>query len=383
MSHGPRIRPEVRDMIWAQALDGTTRSRDEVASDLQEAIGKRGHPVPDLDTLKKMISKARTSRRPDPEDEPFSLGCLDRWVSDPGGQRRRLIDIHPEAVPAVLNAWKFALAGGRRLTVREAKWAGRLYRVTDDAMVLANWAHHYAMQEVATGAQTKDPDTSVSDANLTMTEMEFVAGLLQLKRIGRGKSSRKVLDPRAVKDPFDQLPPMDYDPTAARALMRHLSVRLADKVFEHLGMREAFELADSGSRPPHPDSPAGKDYWTIFQQRLDGTLKRVQDLLEQCQTRLAEFNDGPWVFARWLSLLMEGPRWFELEQEEREGVISDLCDWVVTRRLIGGGRLEPDIEGRFIDGKYLMHVADQREPSRLIGLVGYENPEEGAKEEDR
>ena len=80
---------------------------------------------------------------------------------------------------------------------------------------------------------------------------------------------------------------------------------------------------------------------------------------------------------------MDGPRWFELEQEEREGVIRDLCDWVVTRRLIGGGRLEPDIEGRFIDGKYLMHVVDQREPSKLIELVGYENPEEGAKEEDR
>ena len=171
---------------------------------------------------------------------------MDRWVSDPGGQKRRLIDIHPEAVPAVLNAWKFSLAAGRRLTIREAKWAGRLYRVTDDAMVLANWAHHYAMQEVAAGAQTKDPDTSVSDANLTMTEMEFVAGLLQLKRIGRSKSSRKVLDPRAVKDAFDQLPPMDYDPVAARALMRHLSVRLADKVFENLGMREAFDTGRLG-----------------------------------------------------------------------------------------------------------------------------------------
>jgi len=71
---------------------------------------------PSLSSVQKVLA---TVRKPhdNPQDKPWSTAML---KDNP---------ISPEALAVVLKVWKFRIEKGDTFTIREAKWAARLYRV--------------------------------------------------------------------------------------------------------------------------------------------------------------------------------------------------------------------------------------------------------------
>jgi hypothetical protein len=110
--------------------------RKILADEIQrELIEKRANP-PAIGTLEKRISFYSSPKQP--FDELWSLASLAE---------------HPlpaEAMPVVLAAYRKTLAtlgGSDELTVREAEWIARLYKVIDDPDLVRDWAWLYALAE--------------------------------------------------------------------------------------------------------------------------------------------------------------------------------------------------------------------------------------------
>ncbi|MGD0795960.1 MAG: hypothetical protein ABR958_10365 [Dehalococcoidales bacterium] len=107
-----RLDPEVKRQIFEAALDsGREQKREKLAEELERELGKKS---PSLDYLKKLISQARNHTASRLE----SSWCL-ASIEDP--------PIPPEVLPIILQIWKYRIIEG--ITIREAKWAGRLYAV--------------------------------------------------------------------------------------------------------------------------------------------------------------------------------------------------------------------------------------------------------------
>ena len=111
-----RITPDGEALIVSRALESPRLQRAVLAEKLQAEFGKRNWPVPKLEVLEKKISKYR-NREESPQDKPWSTATLEAYP------------IPPEALPKVLELWKFRLDTGEKLTIREAKWAARLSAV--------------------------------------------------------------------------------------------------------------------------------------------------------------------------------------------------------------------------------------------------------------
>jgi hypothetical protein len=114
-NRGPKIKPTIRALIRITAREDK-RDRRVVALALQKLIERLGEPVPGEETLMRMISEER-NKDPNPEDQPWHFGTLNDYP------------LSPEGLKAVLEAYWFADRHGATLTIREAKWIGRLCAV--------------------------------------------------------------------------------------------------------------------------------------------------------------------------------------------------------------------------------------------------------------
>jgi hypothetical protein len=110
-----------------------TKLAEKIANDLFD----RRTP-PEIEVLEKLISRYRNAIT-GPEDEPWSLATLDSYP------------IPPEALPAVLEVFRYNLKEGLDFTIRQAKWASRLsaiwYGKQDGIPKLALAASRYAHLE--------------------------------------------------------------------------------------------------------------------------------------------------------------------------------------------------------------------------------------------
>lgn len=114
-NRGPKIKPTIKALIRITAREDK-RDRRVVALALQELIERLGESVPGEDTLMRMISEER-NKDSNPEDQPWHLGTLNDYP------------LSPEGIRAVLEAYWYADRNGTTLTIREAKWIGRLCAV--------------------------------------------------------------------------------------------------------------------------------------------------------------------------------------------------------------------------------------------------------------
>jgi hypothetical protein len=140
---GPKISLDAMRMIRESALSLPHEPRTRLAESLQSQLEARRWPVPQVETLEKIISEVRNKY--DEPDRPFSLVALVRYP------------IAPEALPYVLKVWARSLTAWPRapgpgdgeyliferqhprfvprvhtLTIRHALWVARLYRVIID-----------------------------------------------------------------------------------------------------------------------------------------------------------------------------------------------------------------------------------------------------------
>lgn len=143
----PAIKPHIEKLIVSRVSEDREKPRKEwtprkaLAFELQREIEGMDEPAPELSTLEKRISDYSNKIKPEPEDNPWSVSAL--ALAD--------YDIPAEAVPVVMKAWARALEEEKPLTIRQARWIGRLYYLLKDkgTNFLIERALKYASREKA------------------------------------------------------------------------------------------------------------------------------------------------------------------------------------------------------------------------------------------
>lgn len=141
----PSIKPFIKILISEKATTDRKMPRLALAVELKQLIEEIGEVPPTEETIIQMISK---SRRVDhyPEDDPWSLATLEQYP------------LAPEAIPSVLKVWVYheehyweevseEKEPGMQFSIRDAKWAARLYSAIKDIKLLTIAAVNYAFFE--------------------------------------------------------------------------------------------------------------------------------------------------------------------------------------------------------------------------------------------
>jgi hypothetical protein len=164
--------------LWLKSPDGTA------------LWSKFADELPPLGTLRNYFTTARQSTTDD--DRPWSIG---QTIYGDAGQ---VVD--SEALPLLMLVWQRALAGGRTITVRQARWISRLrsfvtVQPPSDGVALEEWvrilyglaATYAAREQIAEReGNTEGPDTSDLDASLAF-------GMLHAIDLDRGLGAAAAL----------------------------------------------------------------------------------------------------------------------------------------------------------------------------------------------
>jgi len=140
------IPPSADAIIKSRALAYPRIQRTKLAEDLQaEFEGK--YDVPQIETLERKISEYRRSP-PEFSDKPWSLVALSEVKNG----------IPPEALPVIMRIWVMRLERGSDLSVIEAVWIGRLYKLLLNLDDLDTAAHQYAVLQKTKEQMGSYPD---------------------------------------------------------------------------------------------------------------------------------------------------------------------------------------------------------------------------------
>ena len=147
MAKGPIITSEVKQLIIKAYLRKPTwrakEIREEVNTRLRENDPSIAPEWPSLSAVQKVLARIHKQERElprDPEDRPWSVSDLTQYP------------VPPEALPTILRAWANALHWSASLTIREVRWAARLYYLIKESSVfdvglLTTMARKYAFAE--------------------------------------------------------------------------------------------------------------------------------------------------------------------------------------------------------------------------------------------
>jgi hypothetical protein len=119
-NRGPKISKDIMVLICDKALKSSKR-RTKLAEELEEIIQNKGWRSPTIETMEKLISKARNHKNE--QDKPWSIASLDTY------------SIPPEALPAVLAEYarhklkEDDTIANTDFTIRQAKWVARLSKI--------------------------------------------------------------------------------------------------------------------------------------------------------------------------------------------------------------------------------------------------------------
>jgi len=133
-------------------------------------IYRREHPNiredwPGLSAVQKILQKIRLEQLPNPKDEPWSLYTLADY------------DIPADALQPVLNAYALTLAFNLKpLTIREAQWVARLYKVITNYEDLTVASKLCAENERINDAMGK-PSPGLVDADIQTRALKNKPGI--------------------------------------------------------------------------------------------------------------------------------------------------------------------------------------------------------------
>jgi hypothetical protein len=151
----PGIKPSIKSLICEYALTKRQIPRNALAVELIELIkDKMGEAPPAEETIIKLITEARSHPKSE-LDLPWSLGWLSKY------------EIPPEALPTVLLiTGKRIKESNMHLTIREALWIGRLYKIVDNVDFLELFSVAYNVRECIDFILDRKPDTEDIDVHL-------------------------------------------------------------------------------------------------------------------------------------------------------------------------------------------------------------------------
>jgi len=267
----------------------------------REAIKLNGLQEPSLrkvqDILKE-INYANEKRTEDQKalDEPWSLAASIKHR------------IPPEATSDLLMAWRYSLAAGYPLTVREAQWLAYLRNIhrlpektgVESTMRLLNLACDYAHRERVCDILQTPCTTSDLDGALVMPPWELGTAMVL------GKLS-------AITWPADQ-----------------------NEQLERLGT-DAEQDRYAGATPAaHADSSVDRLVWSEspdllvaeLRERMEEANRYMKEPHRPRKERQELSEEQDLVYAYWLWYLGRGPRWKLLSRAERSGIKCQLLTWV-------------------------------------------------------
>ncbi len=167
MPKGPRITAEVIRFITEENDKHPEWVAKEVKNEVQARLRRLGHQAkpdwPGITAVQIELKRIRGEKGKGllPIDRPWSIGRLARD------------DIPAGALPKILEI-QLIRARHEPLTIREARWIGRLHTVTDEIMELAVWAALYADREYICDLANLEKDTSDLDSTV---QSKLVTGL--------------------------------------------------------------------------------------------------------------------------------------------------------------------------------------------------------------
>lgn len=177
MPKGPKITDEVKRYIAEVNERHPEWVAKEVMSEVHNLLSQVNPQIkpdwPGLSAVQILLKKIRDGigeREPFYIDIPWSMGTIDEYP------------IPSEIVPKLFEIKKIK-SGYEPLSIREAKWVGRLYTVIQDPMELACWAKWYAKRDKICELSDTQKDTSDIDDSLSsgfITIPFYFAGLFNL-----------------------------------------------------------------------------------------------------------------------------------------------------------------------------------------------------------
>ena len=279
MSRGSRLSETVQILITEEALAHPNTPRRALAVKLQDMIAGMGQPVPEEDTLVKMISRAR-NKFEDTLDRPWSLAVS--------------VDEHlpPSATMALLKAWRMTQALDEPFPTREARWLAYLSGVMCDTGALLYWANKYAAYEKSYKLLLGRFDSCDLDAALVMDPCVCsIASLLGnvMPIPAPGTPVGVMIRPQEVQDCE-----RDAYFAAAVAELRALTAMSVDDA------------------------------------KADGIPVQMPNVAKELAP-LKELKlpvECIWAYTHWLAALSKGPRWRKMQRHEILDMMKRLREWV-------------------------------------------------------
>ncbi|MFC1962849.1 hypothetical protein ACFLWB_02495 [Chloroflexota bacterium] len=179
MAKSQLIPDEVRRLIAKVYIEHPGMPAKDVRKEV-DALYRKDHPRtpkkwPGLSAVQKILHEVRSKHLPNPKDVPWSLYTLAEY------------DVPADALQAVMDAYAMTLTWDSQegLTVREAQWVARLYRVIVDTEELSIVARECANNE-RVNEVTRYPSGSLVDADFEYRALFGKPGI-SYKYLGDGK----------------------------------------------------------------------------------------------------------------------------------------------------------------------------------------------------
>ena len=325
MSRKPRLTEKELELLAraASLLPGAT------AEDVKGKFSELGGRRLSKSTVDKKLAKWRKAGKIAPakatlprEERPVGLEAA--WSL--GVSTRPDYGITPEATRTLLAVWKYTLAMGHVLTIREARWVARLRSAFDGSRIAEIFAHayEYSVRERICEILNKPIDTTDLDANMYIEDREryvyLALGLIP-----------KLAVPYSTREKEMAAAKFKYI-----AWFKQAATNIA---FNHIP-KAAMRTATEASR---------RDQL----QKLFGITEELS-------------GDQDRIYAALLLYLSKGPKWDTLSVEEYLQILSGLREWV-TEVLPSKEPLEYAI----LDAKGEIKPTNILDPA-FLEAVGYE-----------
>ena len=275
MSQGKHISPIVRQIVAAAVSEHPDTTRDELVPVIRGRVRAAGKTVPADATLLKLISRYR-NQPPSDLDQPWTLA------------RMRDYDFPAESLPLLSQVWRFALAIDEPLTIRQAYWVTKLYRLFPNPIYLWMWASAAAIGERSAELVGEPLDAS---------SLDVVASDLS------GWEQRSLaLVGAPINLIASHVPPLSYvSPTGVGAL----------------------ELLVTRGLPLRSDDDEAQCFDYLF-----------SELVSQLPTldTIGLSPDAQMVYLRWLAYLVRGPKWRSLSAEDAVDLVVSLRQWILQQQ---------------------------------------------------
>lgn len=331
---GPWVTPQTERLIisiWMSlSKEGKKHTAEEVLTASEayiKANNRKDIFLPKLRKFQTIIKDAKTQYEHfSPDDKimqkPWSMATLDEYP------------LPPESLPAVMRAWRYALITGEIFTIRQAKWASRIYEFQPDVTKLWLSSYEYAKREEA-AILSKQPFNSFND------DIRQVFSTLEVVTIWK-----TIHGDEPFPDPFTTSIPYADDGSIMHEVL-------------------------------HPVDYYNSLYNNTVSNDRDKELHSLLAKLPSFDSIGLVSNELRIVYLIWVTHIKQKPEWQSITAEQASDVILELRQWAVKQQSVKYDLEEQGkdrVAARIKDNQ--VFIEDLPIPNEVLNLLSqYENKE--------